>query len=543
MAAFMVSGQARENIGHRSKLRKWLTVSAVAMSLIATGGHAASTTAIGAQPEIRYAEAVDTPTSMPGNVSRNTTTDDIFVHVVESLVALRSDMSVAPMLADSWSVSPDGKVYAFRLRHGVLFHDGVRMSSESVKWSFEYLMNPRSGFVCRGIYTGSQGVKVLSVSAPDPETVVFVLDHPYSLFLKQLANPRCPLAILSPNSVDAQGRWSRPIGTGPYMFGEWRKGQYVRLEPFGAYKPRPEPPDGLAGRKVAYAPVRFVVIPDKAAQKSALQSGQVDAISIDDGNLPPPDPKWNLVTGPGMEITGLLMQTRDPLLRSVAMRRAIASAMDLRGIVAATSNGRAHYNASLVPDTDLAYDPEEARGYIYDSNRTKRLLAEAGYRGETLTIEVSAQFPSMFRLAIYMQSLLAKSGIRTELNVVEWAKQLSDFRSGKFQMMTIIYSARLDPEQAYGDVLGNKEKRPMVQWENQAASSLLKELRGITDLNGRQKVFGQLHEMMLDDAPMIAMFELPDMHLVSTRLQGFQSWPLGRVRLFNVRKNLDGVAR
>ncbi|PVX61346.1 ABC transporter substrate-binding protein [Paraburkholderia unamae] len=489
-----------------------------------------------AMPEIRYAEPIDTPTSMPGNVARNTSTDDILGHVVESLVALRSDMSVAPMLADSWTISPDGTVYTFRLREGVKFHNGAPVTSAEVKWSFDYLMDPRSNFVCRGVFEGSRGAHVLAVRTPDPHTVVFELKQPYALFLKEMANTRCPLAVLHPASVDAQGHWARPIGTGPYVFSEWRKGQYVLLEPFKDYKPRPEKPDGMAGAKVAWAPVRFVVIPDKAAQKSALQSGQVDAIAADDGNLPPLDPGWRIVDGPGMQVTGVLMQTRDPLLSNPLMRRAIAHAVDLRGVVAATSNGRAKYNPSLMPDSDSEYDAQEASGYRYDPAETKRLLAAAGYRGETITIEASQQFPALFRLAIYMQSLLRKAGIHAELNVVEWARQLDDFRSGHYQMMTMIYSSRLDPAQMYADVLGDKSKRPMLQWQNRDASRLLKSLAGVSDPAVRKDALGKLHDMMLADTPMLPMYDLPDLHLVSVRLEGFESFPLNRVRLFNVKK-------
>lgn len=524
-------------------MRKSLRPLAAALLLpgLAPALHAAGNPPASAA-EIRYAEPIDTPTSMPGNVARNTSTDDILGHVVESLVALRSDMSVGPMLADSWTISPDGTVYTFHLREGVKFHNGAPVTSAEVKWSFDYLMDPRANFVCRGVFEGSPGAHVVAVRTPDPHTVVFELRQPYALFLKEMANTRCPLAVLHPDSIDAQGHWVRPIGTGPYVFSEWRKGQYVLLEPFKDYKPRAEKPDGMAGAKHAWAPVRFVVIPDKAAQKSALQSGQVDAIAVDDGNLPPPDPKWRIVDGPGMQVTGLLIQTRDPLLSNPLMRRAIAQAVDLRGVVAATSNGRAKYNPSLMPDSDSEYDAQEAQGYRHDPAEVKRLLAAAGYRGETVTIEASQQYPALFRLAIYMQSLLKEAGIHAELNVVEWARQLDDFRSGHFQMMTMIYSSRLDPAQMYADVLGDKSKRPMIQWENHDASRLLKSLASVSDPAARKEALGKLHDMMIADTPMLPMYDLPDLHLVSARLEGFESFPLNRVRFFNVKKRVaDGM--
>jgi peptide/nickel transport system substrate-binding protein len=200
--------------------------------------------------EIRVAEGEDTPTSMPGNVARNTATDNILGNVVESLVALRADLSVAPMLADSWDISPDGKTYTFHLRHGVLFHNGAPVTSAEVKWSFGFLMKRSSGFECRSVFDGARGVKVVAVTTPDPETVVFELDRPYALFLKQMVDPRCPLAVLHPSSVDSDGKWLKPVATGPYVFADWKHGQYVLLKRFPQYRPRTEPSSGGAGAKM-----------------------------------------------------------------------------------------------------------------------------------------------------------------------------------------------------------------------------------------------------------------------------------------------------
>jgi ABC-type transport system substrate-binding protein len=113
----------------------------VAAALSASGWAQPSATAP-AFPEIRFAINTDTSTSMPGNVLRNTFTDEILANVVESLVALKSDLSVAPILADSWDISPDGKQYTFHLRHGVVFHNGTPFTSADVKWSYDYFMKP-----------------------------------------------------------------------------------------------------------------------------------------------------------------------------------------------------------------------------------------------------------------------------------------------------------------------------------------------------------------------------------------------------------------
>ncbi|WP_083294612.1 ABC transporter substrate-binding protein [Burkholderia plantarii] len=489
------------------------------------------------QPEIRVAEGADTPTSMPGNIARNTATDNILGNVVESLVALRADLSVGPMLADSWDISPDGKTYTFHLRPGVRFHDGTPMTSREVRWSYAYLMTRSSGFECRNVYDGSRGARVLDVRTPDPMTVIFDLDRPNALFLTRMVDPRCPLAVLSPSSVDAAGQWLKPVATGPFEFAEWKRGQYVLLRPFPGYRPRPEPPSGLAGAKHAYGDVRFVVIPDEAAQKSALVAGQIDLMSVGENGVLPPDPRWHVISGPSTDSAMLLMQTRDPLLSDLRLRRAISLAVDLPGIVNAVTDGRAPYDPSLVPNATRQFTPDDAKGYTRNLPEMRRLLSEAGYHGQTLSLETSRRFPHMYTMAIYLQSLLAQAGIATRLDIVEWGKQLADFRSGRFQLMSFAYSARIDPELMYGDVLGDKDRRPMAQWENPRARALLRGLQGVTDEAERRRVFDQLHDLMLADVPMLMMYYVPDLQIASSRLDGVASWPMRRTRVFNVTKH------
>lgn len=487
--------------------------------------------------EIRFAVANDTPTSMPGNVLRNAITDVILGNVVESLVALKGDLLVAPMLADSWDISPDGTRYTFHLRHGVLFHDGVPFTSADVKWSYDYLMKPESEYVCRGNYDGRRGPKVLAVTTPDPLTVVFQLDRPSALFLTRMTEPRCPLAILHSSSVDRDGAWIKPVATGPFMFSEWKQGQYVLLTPFAGYKSRTEPASGMAGAKRADASVRFVTIPDEAAQLSALMAGQIDAMNVSENTVPPASPDWHLLSGPGADPAVLLMQNRDPLLADPRMRRAIALAADLPGVVEAVSGGRAPYNPSLTPSSSALYTPTDAIGYKQNLAEVKRLLKEAGYRGQTLTLQTNRRYVHMYSASVYLQSMLSQAGINVKLQVLEWGTQEDDFRSGKFQLMSSGYSARIEPSLMYADVLGNKVRNPMMQWENPQALALLRSIDGVTDEAARERVFAQLHEMMIADVPMLVLHDSPDLTLVSSRLHGMTTWPMRLKRFFNVTKN------
>lgn len=528
----------------RRSARACLT-GAVLATVVALAGTATAQTSAPQSPapapaarhEIRFAISTDTPTSMPGSILRNTATDTILAHVVESLVALRDDMSIGPMLADSWDISPDGKTYTFHLRHNVLFQNGKTVTAADVKWSYDYFMNPHTGFYCRRAYDGHAGAKVLNVQAPDKNTVVFSLDKPSALFLNHLTDPRCPMAVLSPDSVDAQGKWVHPIGTGPYLFSDWQPGQYVLLKPFDGYRPRKEPESGLGGRKIAYADVRFVVIPDETSQLSALMAGQIDAMNMSEQIVPPKDPRWHIVAGHGADPAVLLIQTRDPLLSDVRIRRAIALAADLPGIANAVTEGRTGYNPSLVPNASALASDVTKGGYVQSLPEVKRLLKEAGYHGQPITLETNRRYSHMFTMAVYLQSLLSRAGINVKLQVVEWGKQLADYRAGRFQLMAFGYTARTDPALIFADVLGSKDRNPLVQWEDPEALALLRSISGETDDTVRARVLAELHQRMLADAPMLVLYDSPDLILASSRLHGLMAWPLRLKRFYNVTKD------
>jgi peptide/nickel transport system substrate-binding protein len=513
-----------------------VTTMLVALAWLA-GTTAAAGSVAAALPEIRVADAIDTPTSMPGHRSRNTATDAIMLHVVESLVALRDDLSVAPMLADSWTISPDGKTYQFKLRSGVTFHNGAPFTSADVVWSLNRILDPASESYCRNQYDGSKGAKVVGVTATAPNAVTVVLDQPNALFLQQMANVQCPLAILHRSSVDARGKWIKPVGTGPFMFGEWRKGQFLQLPAYPGYVPRTEAPSGTAGAKKALANLRYVVIPDAAAQKAAFMSGQVDLIVADGENPPPKGPGWNIVVEQDQDLNVLLMQSRDPLLAKPEFRRAVALSLDLAGLAKALTNGNTTYNPSLVPAGTTNYSPVHAAGYGKNAAEAAKLLAAAGYRGEPVKIQTNKRYPEMYRLAVVTQNMLSRAGIKAEVEVIEWATQVTNFREGKFQMMAFSYSARLDPAIMYGDVLGDKAKTAMSQWSNPEAIKILAGIKGVSDPARRKSAFEDLHRRMLADVPLLEVYNSTTLLGVSKRLTGFKPWPLRRPRFFNVSKN------
>jgi peptide/nickel transport system substrate-binding protein len=475
----------------------------------------------------------------PGT-NRDANTDAVVLHMVEGLVAFREDASVGPLLAESMAVSEDGRSYTFRLRENVHFHNGAVLTSEDVAWTWRRFMTPETRWRCLTEFDGRGAAKLTGVETPDARTVVFRFESPSALIPAMMARPDCGgSAILHRDSVGPDGAWIAPIGTGPFRMGEWRRGQFIELLRFDGYAARNEPRDGYTGGKKAEVErVRFMVIPDQAAGKAALLSGAVDVLTdIANSDLAElkarPDVKVDVVAT--MSLNNLLIQTKDPLLSDVRIRRALALALDLPALVQAVSEGTARYNASAIPVSSAFHTAPHAQGYTRDLAAARRLLAEAGYRGQTIRLLANRRYTSMFDAAVLTQAMAQEAGIRIEIEVLDWATQLERYTRGDYQMMSFSYSSRLDPSLSYEMFSGPKATQPRKVWDNAEALALLRESMVTSDAARRRAIFETLHRQMLDEVPLINLYNGSEIAATRANVSGYQGWPGGHPRLWGVR--------
>ena len=242
--------------------------------------------------------------------------------------------------------------------------------------------------------------------------------------------------IIHKDSLKADGSWDKPIGTGPFKFGEWRRGEFVRLSKFDGYANRGDgKPDGYSGSKRPLVnEVRFMVIPDSAAAKAALQRGNIDVVP-DVANADVTELKTNpdlgLSIAQNMGISTLLLQTRDPLLSNVKLRQAIAAALDTPQIAAAVTEGLAKHNNSVVPLASAYHTAAHDQGYKYDPAAAQKLLQEAGYKGEPIVILANKRYPQTFASSVLIQAMLQSVGINATLEVLEWGNPARPLQQGQ----------------------------------------------------------------------------------------------------------------
>ena len=308
---------------------------------------------LAAQPQdtLRIRLNADIRSTDPG-VNRDANTDGIAWHVVEGLVALRDDATVAPMLAERVDVSADGLTYTFPLRAGIRFHNGQPLTSADVAFAMQRYMRREVNWRCRGDLD-SAVTRLVAVETPDDRTVVMRLEKPSALFLTILARPDCGQAgIWHRDSLNADGSLARADRHGPFA---WANGARAVRGTDGALRLRalPGEPTGLGGNKTPMVErVRFTIIPDEAAARAALLAGNIDVLP-DARSRDLPDirarPGFTVHSSPSMDLQAVLMQTRDPLLQDVRMRRAIALSIDVPELVRAVSEGGSRPSRSPSP--------------------------------------------------------------------------------------------------------------------------------------------------------------------------------------------------
>jgi len=381
-------------------------------------------------------------------------------------------------------------------------------------------------------------VKIESVEAPDDKHVVFKLARPYGAFLSMMARGDCDgTGIAHPDSV-VNGAWTRPIGTGPFKWAEWKRGEYIELARFEDYKPRTEPADGYAGAKHPKVDrIRFLIVPDPSAARAAVLSGNIDiwhsmdpkfAKEMEAGG------KIKIAGSPVASINTVVMQTNDALLKDKRIRQAINAAIDPQGLVEAVADGHARPTTSPVPVTSRYYGPVQKQGHAHDIPLARKLLAEAGYRGQPIKVTTNSRFAAMQDVAVILQAQGREAGINFEVEVVEFAAQLDRYLKGNYQMMVFNYAPQLDPLFVLDRFTGDKSKQADRVWGNPQASALLAQLAEAGTPAQRQGIFDQLHKLFIEDSPMVVWCTPTTLSAVSPRVKGYQAWAGRKPRLWNV---------
>jgi len=426
----------------------------------------------------------------------------VHYNVLEGLTKINMDGSIVPLLAESWSVDPDGKVYTFKLRKGVKFHDGEAFDASDVKFSFERAKAEGSTNKAKKAVFDN----VSRIETPDPATVILVLNQADGNFLFRMGENTA--VILDPKSAASTA--TKPIGTGPFKFDSWSKGSSVTLAKFDGYRD---------AAKIKLKKVTFRFINDPAAQVAALLAGDIDGMPRFGApqNLKQfqSDPRFTVAIGGTEGKTIVSINNKKKPFDDVRVRRAIAAAIDRKAVIDGAQEGfGAPIGSHMVP-TDAGYI--DLTGVNpYNPEKAKALLKEAGV-ATPLNVTLTLPPPQYARKGgEIIASQLAKVGINAKIENVEWAQWLSGAFKGNYDMTVISHVEPLDFDR-YAD--------PAYYWgyDSKAYKDLFAKYNATTAPKERLKVIGDIQKQLANDSVNAYLFQLPQFMVSNKKLKGLWS--------------------
>jgi peptide/nickel transport system substrate-binding protein len=420
-------------------------------------------------------------------------------NIFEGLAKINADFSVTPLLADSWSLSPDLKTLTFKLKSGVKFQDGEPFSSKDVKFSFERAAGQGSTNKDKEFFASIE-----KIDTPDPTTVALTLKQPNYMALFHLGMNTAVIV----DEKSATSNATNPIGTGPYKLANWNKGASVTLEKWDGYR---DP------SKIAIAKATFKIISDPAAGVSAVLAGDVDAFprfqgleSLDQFKN---DPRFVVTVGGTEGKTILAMNNKKAPLDNLKVRQAIAYAVDRKAVIDGAMSGYGTPIGSHLTPNDPGYIDLTGE-YPHDPEKAKQLLKEAGVT-TPLALTLTLPPPAYARQGgEIIAAELADVGIQAKIENVEWAQWLSGVYKGKNFDLTII--SHVEPLDI--GIYANPDY--YFQYDNKDFQAIIGKLNAAPDLETFKKYIGDAQKKIADDSVNGFLFQLDQINVSKAGLQG-----------------------
>jgi peptide/nickel transport system substrate-binding protein len=426
----------------------------------------------------------------------------VHYNVLEGLTKINVDGSVTPLLAESWSMDPDGKSYTFKLKKGVKFSDGEPFDSAAVKFSFERAKDEKSTNKAKGALFNN----ISSISAPDPHTVILTLNDADGNFLFRMGENTA--VVLHPTS--AANAATKPIGTGPYVLEDWKKGNSVTLSKWDGFRD---------AKAIKIKRVTFRFINDPAARVAALLAGDIDGVPRLDAPQAlqqlQADKRFVVEIGATAGKGIMTINNKKKPFDDVRVRRALMHAIDRKAFIDGVLEGLAKPIGSHFAPTDAGY-VDLTGVYPYDPEKAKALLKEAGV-AMPLNVTLTLPPPQYARKGgEAVAAMLAKVGVVAKIENVEWAQWLGGTFKGNFDLTIINHVEPLDYMQ-YANTA--------YYWgyDSKAFRDLAAKYAASGDAKERSKLFGDLQKTLATDCVNAFIFNPAQVAVAKKGLKGLWS--------------------
>lgn len=455
----------------------------------------------------------------------------------EGLLDYDAQLKPVPALAESWSIAGDGKTITFKLRKGVKWHDGKDFTSADVKFTLEKVLsklNPRG----RATFAN-----LVEVATPDPYTAVLKLSNPAPYLMNGLAAFESPML---PKHIYDDGQdllrhpaLASPIGTGPFAFGEWKKGSYILLK---------RNPNYWAAGKPHLDQIVFRILPDPSVRAVAFERGEVDLGPM----WPVPLPEMARLQQGGSLLanekgyalmSGMLyfgFNVRDGYFKDVRVRRAVAHAIDLNALSKVVWRGAATPATSPISDQLVTFHDNNSKAYAFDPKKAEALLDEANLKRGADGIRFKTSYDPLLwdenyrRTAEFIKQSLKRVGIEMEVRAQDlptfmrriWTDvDFATYSHGSFNSA----DPTIGVQRLYWgkNILKGVPFSNGSGYSNPAMDKLWERAQVENDAAARAVLFRDIQRIAMEDLPYLPLLNLHYQTLQNKRVRGLESSAAG----------------
>ena len=477
----------------------------------------------------------DPPTLDPA-LTQDSTSSGYVVELFSGLMTLNDKLEVVPDIAESYTVSPDGKVYTFKLRKDVKFHNGKQVTANDFKYSVERATDPRTESLVADSYLGDiVGVKaklrgrlnaVPGVKVVDDYTVEITIEQPIVYFVAKLTYPTA--FIVDKENVEKGGRrWmDNPNGTGPFKLKEWRKSERIVLARN----------DNFYRSKARLDEVTFdLTIGSAATAMTLYENGEVDMMGVPlseiDRVLDETNPlNKEMRREKTLSIGYIGFNVKVPPFDDPKVRQAFAHAVDKDKLISVVLKGVARKADGIVPPDMPGYNNTQLKPLGFDVQRAKQLISESKYRDASALPQITMRIPgeganSPRTITAIAEMLKQNLGVTVNIQQTEWATFLYDLslRPDSFQMFSLGWIADYPDPENFLDILFHSESLDNHSgYSNPELDKILVQARTEKDTAKRMAMYYQVEQMIVTDAPWIPLDYGEDIQLIKPYVKGVE---------------------
>lgn len=433
----------------------------------------------------------------------------IYSKIYEGLVTFDENMELVGQLASDWE-QPDDSTYVFNLVEGVKFHNGREMTADDVKYSFDRIMDEETASHISSYFSDVKNIEVM-----DDHQIKFELEQPNATFLTNLTNSSA--AIVPKEVVEENGDLQQnAVGTGPFVFEKWVPDNSVTLKKNEDYYVEDKP---------KLARVEYYTMKEEAARLSAIRTGEIDMTTLTSksAGLLGNDDNVDIKDYQSLEYSYVGFNVDKEPFNNEKVRQALSMATDRESIAKVVWDGKAITTGPITPAMgDWAIDVNEEDVYMNDTDKAKKLLAEAGYPdGFSTTITTASTYADMVDTAQLLQQQWAEIGVKADIKQIEWGEYIDTWSNTSADILIGRNGSGTDPDRAMNYFFSTDGSANVWNFSNEEYDKLVEEGKRTVDPDKRKEIYDKAQKDLLELSPNLFLVSPESYVAVRKDVKGF----------------------